>query len=153
MLFLFYGLKVKNGSISIYIHEQSMTPPSIDFCWHNFDIIQCWPSCCCCCCWLWRIVSLICCFSIRPSPQSILLYHHIANPINHNNGDTYCNAALARETFARTMSVDSQQSQEAESQQLRAADNVCCCATASSNHCSQLFSIWAQGAHRHNSIC
>ena len=30
MLLLFYGFK--SGSISIYIHEQSMTPPSIDFC-------------------------------------------------------------------------------------------------------------------------
>ena len=30
MLLLFCGFK--SGSISIYIHEQSMTPPSIDFC-------------------------------------------------------------------------------------------------------------------------
>ena len=68
--------------------------------------------------------------------QSVLLYHHIhtlePTPINHNNGVTYCNAARARNLGADS----SQQSRTDNVNRTSITDNVCCCATRFSNHCS-----------------
>ena len=50
-----------------------MTSPTLYwFCWQCFGDIQCWPGYADCR-WWWRIVSLICCFSIRPTTIPVVV--------------------------------------------------------------------------------